>query len=52
MEHAKAARLFVILALGELGKFAEARREIAEYRKRYPLGDEEIDGALALWPTD
>ena len=51
-DHAKAARLFVILALGELGRFDEARRAIAEFRRRYPLGDEEIDQQLALWPAD
>ena len=51
-DHARAARLFVILGLGELGRFDEARREIAAFRKHYPLGDEEIDGKLAEWPTD
>ena len=51
-DHARAARLFVILGLGELGRFDEARREIAAFRKRYPLGDEEIDGKLSEWPTD
>jgi hypothetical protein len=51
-EHAQAARLFVILALGELGRFEEARREIAEFRRRYPGGDDELDKKLAEWPTD
>jgi hypothetical protein len=51
-EHAKNARLFLILALGEMGRFDDARREIAEFRKRYPAGDDELDQKLAEWPTD
>ncbi|MEO6951129.1 MAG: hypothetical protein ABI321_04880 [Polyangia bacterium] len=51
-EHARHARLFTILALGELGRFDEARHAIAEFRARYPEGDAEIDEKLAIWPTD
>ena len=52
MEFVNNGRMFVILALGDMGKFTEMRRELAEFRKLYPLGDEEIDKKLAEWPTD
>ncbi len=51
-DHARYARLFVILALGDTGRFAEARQQIADFRRRYPEGDEELDKKLAIWPTD
>ncbi len=52
LERVQWARLFIILALGEVGKFTEARQEIVEFKKLYPLGDDEIDKKLAEWPTD
>jgi TolB-like protein len=52
IEHVQNARMFAILALGEMGNFADAKKELAEFRKLYPMGDEEIDKALAEWPTD
>lgn len=51
-EHARYARLFIVLALGELGRSEEARRALVDFRARYPEGDGELDDKLASWPTD
>lgn len=52
VEHSRAARLFVILAYGQMGSFDAMRGGLADFRRRYPDGDQELDEKLAVWPSD